>query len=399
MRSRFLIQFQLTLAHPPLNDLRKGIKPEYDNLNNLLSECFRVCELIGKEGSYYLLCLSVRNRDNPREIIQIELYLEVHDKYSIDLVSLFNLLNRQAEEARVLIEGYHGFWVYLPDLSGLLKTTGITFDEIVGGLPLVPKWWLSSIQHAVNYRQEKEKNEKEKKDKEGNGEEWVKLYIKGDAEKAESYLIQEIGRTEKRNKRAKMYNDLGYIRCHRKIRSLDLARKDLETAMDLHFAHLQLTLLNLSYLDIENDSYEKAIEKMEIALLLSLSPIEIDAGYLRLCVPEYKLGFLDRWEQHPANVIEASYINLAYALLRIKKSQEADDMLQEGLELLPNSIRLKHALARFYLYNKKANLAFPIYKELADISSLPDKGIEREIRYFDSFISRRQGKRKKRRGK
>ena len=35
-----------------------------------LFECFDICELIDKSDNYYLLFLSVRNRDNPRELIQ-----------------------------------------------------------------------------------------------------------------------------------------------------------------------------------------------------------------------------------------------------------------------------------------------------------------------------------------
>jgi len=388
-----------------LEDLKKRKKPEYDDANDLISECFAVCELIGKEGEYYLLCLSVRNRDNPRELIQIELYFDIHDKLLIDLPSLFNLLNKQAEEARVLIEGYHGFWVKLPDLSGLLKTTGFTIDKLVENVSLVPKWWLSSIQHAINYRKEKErtenKNEAEQEDRknEDKRDNWVTLYGKGEVEKAETHLSEEIDKTQARNKRARLYNDLGYIRSRQPGGQFDLAGKDLEAALDLHFAHLQLTLLNLSYLDIKNNDHEKAMEKIEAALLLSLSPIEINASYLRLCVPEYKLGFNNNWEQHPANVIEAAYINLAYALLKTQKYEEASSTLKEGLEIMPSSVRIKHALARFYLYRRNAQLAYPIYKELGEVTSLLDEATKREVRYFDSASRRRRKKSTKRKRK
>ncbi len=377
-----------------LEDLKNGKKPKSEDLSELISECFSVCELIDKEGSYYLLCLSVRSRDNPRELIQVELYFDLRDRLSIDLTSLFNLLNQQAEDARVLIEGYSGFWVELPSLAGLLGTAGTTLEEFMEGLPLVGKWRLASVQHAVQSREEGKDSQKEDH-KDADADEpykWVILYGKGDEENAEEYIIQKLGQTEKRNEQARLYNDLGYIRCGNKLKKNDLGRRDLETAIDLHYSDLSVTLLNLSCLDIDEGNYEKGIEKIEAALLLSLSPVQIGAEYLRLRLPEYRLGFGVRWEQHPANVLETSYINLAYALLKSKGYGEAHQALQEGSELFPSSARLKHALARLYLFNKRADLAIPIYRQLSELSSLPDRGIEHEIRYFSRHFSKKSRK-------
>ena len=104
--------------------------------------------------------------------------------------------------------------------------------------------------------------------------------------------------------------------------TLKVAYKDLETALDLHSPFVQLTLLNLGFLDIKNQNYDKAIARIEAALLLSISPRELGAAYLRLCLPEYRLGFRDYWEQRPANVIDASYVNLGYALLKSNRHKE-----------------------------------------------------------------------------
>jgi tetratricopeptide (TPR) repeat protein len=192
-----------------------------------------------------------------------------------------------------------------------------------------------------------------------------------------------------------LYNDLGYIRSGN-VETLNLAYKDLETALDLHSPHVQLTLLNLSFLDLKNGDYEKAIGRIEAALLLSLSPREIGAAYLRLCVPEFKLGFKNVWEQHPANVIEASYVNVAYALLKARRDQEASNTFKEGLELMPSSVYLKHARARFYLYRKDAQSAYSVYEELAECSARLDEAMRREVDYFDKIIKRIKGKSKKR---
>ena len=66
------------------------------------------------------------------------------------------------------------------------------------------------------------------------------------------------------------------------------------------------------------------------------------------------------------------------------------------MEVFPSSVRLKHALARFYLYNKNAQLSDPIYKELYEMPSLPDEGIKHEVQNFYNSIRRSKRKDKKR---
>jgi len=340
------------------------------------------------------LCLSVRNRDNPRELIQVELYFDLREKYSIDLVSLFRLLNQQAEDARVLIEGYYGFWVELPNLEGLLAAVGIAFEDLLEKLPPVLKWRLSSIQHAVRDQEETKDLSKDHRIEDDKDVKWIELYGKGDEEGAEAYLIQKLSQTDERSKRARLYNDLGYIRCGNKLKKTPQGRKDLETAVDLHYSHLPLTLINLAYLDIDEGNCKKAIEKTEEALLLSLSPVETTASYLRLRLPKYHLGFKVRDEQHPANIIEAAYINLAYAVLDCEGYEEALKVIQEGCELFSSSIRLKHAMARLYLHKKRADLAFPIYDEISSLQPI-QKNIAFEIKHFGRQIKRRREKKTK----
>jgi tetratricopeptide (TPR) repeat protein len=271
-------------------------------------------------------------------------------------------------------------------------------------MSLVPKWWLSSIQHAIDSRekdrrQNRDNTENENTNNEDKSRQWVALYGKGDIAKAETLLVEEIGKSPARHYQARIYNDLGYIRSGQSGETVILAYKDLESALDLHPSQLQLTLLNLSYLDIKNENYDRAIERIEAALFLSLSPSEINAAYLRLCVPEYKLGFRNYWEQHPANVIEASYVNLAYALLRIQQNQEAMETLKEGLEIMPASKNLQHALARFYLYNKDARSAYAIYRKFSESTEHLNDALMREVRYFENLgrRSKRKFTKKKRR--
>lgn len=364
-----------------LADLIDGKKPgDKDALETLL-ECFSVCELIGREANFYLVCLSVRNLNKPRELIQVELYFDISQGAIIDLTSLFRLLNEQAVDAKVLIEGYDAFWVKLPDLPGLLNTMGgATIDELMRVLPMVGQWRLASVQHYLRTQEDESRRRQEQERDEEAPYKWITLYGKGDEEAAENYINKKLEETDDRQMRARLYNDRGYIRCGAKLKKFDLARKDLETAIDLHFSSLQLSLSDISILDLDEEDYNAAIRRIEAALFLTLSREEIEASYLRLRLPENHLNFRVKWEQHPANLIEASHINLAYAFLKSKGYQEAYDVLQEGLALIPSSVRLKHALGRLYLFRKRADLAIPIYKELSEMSSLPDEGIALEIR-------------------
>ncbi len=372
-----------------LTEIMDGKKPEEDYVIDMLYECFNVCELIGEAGNFFLVCLSVRNLDKPRELMQVELYFDLENGITVDLISLFKLLNEQAVDARVLIEGYDYYWIEIPDLEGLLNTMGgATLADLKEKLPTVERWRLDSIQHFIRARDEEVKKEREKEEEEEKREEeekdkWVKLYSKGDEEGAEKFINKKLaglGEKEERQKRARLYNDRGYIRYGEKLKKKELARRDLETALDLHYSGLTLSLSDLSIIDIDDGRFKDAVEKIEATLLLTLSREELGVDYLRLRLLENHLGFRVKWEQHPANVIEASYINLAYAVLKVEGYKKACNVINEGLELMPSSVRLKHGMARIHLFNKRADLAYPIYGELAGMEKLPDEGISVEIR-------------------
>jgi len=372
-----------------LAEIMEGKKPANKYEIEILSECFDVCELISKDGEFFLVCLTLRNLEQPRELIQVELYFDLEHEITMDLGSLFGILNQQSEDARVLIEGYDYYWIKLPNLEGLLNAMGgATLKDLKGKLPMVERWRLDSIQHYIDatneeLKREKEKEEEEEKTEEEERKSWVDLYGKGGEEEAEDLInkkLEGLGEKGERQKRAKLFNDRGYIRYGDKSKKRELARRDLETALDLHYSSLTLTLSDLSIIDIDENNFKNAIEKIEATLLLTLNREALRVDYLRLRLPENHLGFRVKWEQHPANVIEASYINLAYALLKLEGYHKALDVINEGLELMPSSTRLNHAMARTHLFNKRADLTYPIYRELAEMEKLPDAGISVELR-------------------
>jgi len=380
-----------------LGNILNGERPKEEETLYAFSECADICQLVGKAGTYYLLCLSVRNLENPRELMQVELYFDSRELRTVDLVSLVNVINQQTYDAKVLLEGYDGFLVDLPDLEGLLEAIGAPgLEELSGMLGLVGRWQLAAVQHLVQSKRIEERKELGRTQEEDidRKAEWIDLYAKGDEREAEECINKKLMETQQRTLQAKLYNDRGYIRYGAKIHDGNLARKDLETALDLHYFHLPLTLLNLSCIDMDEEKYEPAIAKIEDALMLITARVELAASYLRLRLPENHLGFRVKWEQHPANLLEASYINLAYAVLKSKGYQEALGVLQEGLQLLPSSVPLKHTLARLYLHRKRADLASPIYIEISESPTL-DEGIKAEIRQLSRGLASFRRKRHK----
>ena len=74
-------------------------------------------------------------------------------------------------------------------------------------------------------------------------------------------------------------------------------------------------------------------------------------------VLSYSFSTVGRFEQHPANILEASYINLAFALLNSERQNQAMDVINGGLEILPLSYRLMHAKARLLLFKRQVKIS------------------------------------------
>ena len=363
---------------------------------NVINEWFRTCELVRNPGPHYLLCLSVRNLDNPRETMGIEVYFDSPEEPLIVLNPMLSSLRQHADDSRIVIEGWDYFAVDLPSVSGLLEMIGAPrLEELMAHVGPLVRWWIASVQHHVG--SEGSDNETEPDLDAANDEDpsnWVKLYGNRKFVEAEDALILKLQNENERQGRARLFNDLGYIRYE--LQKKAEARRDLEQALDLHFFHLPLTLANLGVACLDDGDYEEAINYFRDAIFLTLTPEDISAAYLRLRLPSGPLARRSNWEQHPANVLEASYINLSYALLRSGSVQDATQVLQEGLELIPSSVRLKHACARLHVSQSRVDLAEPIYRELAQQPTL-DPTLANEVRtILRSSPRHRPGRRKNR---
>lgn len=362
---------------------------DFDQFNNIISDCFQICRLLKESGNYYVLIVAIRNLENPRELTHIELYFSsAEEQGPIELTSLFKIMGDHAKNARVSLESYGGFITAIPDLKQLLKvTTGKDLQELTSQLDILNKWKLFSVQRLIEHPNGEEGVEtKEATDEQLNAE-WIKVYGKNGADEAIKLLSDLLKKTQKRTNRAWLMNDLGYIESGLSPDKRPIARRHLESALSLHYSNLPITLLNLSVVDIDDGLFDKAIEKIENALMLTLNISQINASYLRLRLPENHLNFKVKWEQYPANVLEASYINLVYATLKLNGIKDAEKILNEGTELIPSSLRLKHARARLWLFQKKAAPAVAIYSELAKHVELPE-GIQPELSVFSRRIRR-----------
>jgi len=356
-----------------------------------LTECFDVCELIGTPGQYYLLVLAVRNLENPRESILAEVYLKGTDPITFPLT----LMREQAEAATILVEEFDAWCVSIPSLEDLVKaSSGRELQELMDKLGPVEAWMLKSIRRLVA-----EPHGSSAKDKRATGDSpdedgtWIKLYQKGDKIAAIEAITRKLAEIGKRPAQARLHNDRGYIRYGVK-EQIDLAKRDLQRAIDLHHQSLALTLLNLAIIAIDASDFEAGIEHINDALLLTLGRESLSASYLRLRLLPGNLWMArqERWEQHPANVLEAAYVNLGYAVAQTKGYEAAQEVFQEGRELIPSSARLTHALARLHLWRRRADLADPFYKQLGE-TEISDHELRREVETY-RHAGRRGGHKK-----
>ena len=378
-----------------LNDLLGGTPVHLGEKQNVVYEWFRTCELVSRPGSHHLLCLSVRNLQNPRETMGIELYFDSAEIPLIIPTSTLTALRGRADDSRILIEGWDNFAVRLPSLNGLLEAIGgPRIEEIMSQVGTLERWRIASVQHHVGSSDGPEDGMTPVPDNGDDDEvgKWIKLYGDGNFVDAEDCLTRNLMNENDRRKSARLYNDLGYIRYG--MQKKDAAKRDLQRALDLHFNHLPLTLSNLGVADLDDGNYEDAINHIRDAMFLTLSAEDVSAGYLRLRLPTGGQARKDQWEQHPANVLEASYINLGFAWLQTGSPQEANEVLQEGLALMPSSVRLQHAFARLQLSLNRFDLAEPIYRNIAQ-QPISDPTLANEINMVLRSAPRRRLSRRK----
>ena len=378
-----------------LDDLLGGDPASLGENQNVLNELFRTCELVSRPGSHHLLCLSVRNLENPRETMGIELYFDSAEVPLVVPMSTLSELRQRANDSRLLVEGWDNFTVELPTLDGLLEAIGAPrLEELMEQVGTLARWRFSSVQRHVGSDDRVRGTTPPEPDtvNEEEPSEWIKLYENGELEDAEDCASRILLSETERRKRARLYNDRGYIRVGMQKR--DEAQRDLQGALDLHFFQLPLTLSNLGVVELDDGNYEKAVNHIRDAIFLTLSAEDVSAGYLRLRLPTGVLATRGHWEQHPANVLEASYVNLSFALLQSGTAQEASDVLQEGLALMPSSVRLKHAVARLQLSQRRVDLAEPIYRDIAK-QPITDSDLANEV----TMVLRTSPRQRSRRGR
>ena len=362
-----------------LQDLLGGTPVNLEQKLSVLYEWFSTCELVRRPGLHHLLCLTVRNLENPRETMGIELYFDSAEIPLIIEASTLKALRQHAEDARILVDGWDNLTVNLPSLNGLLEAIGgPRLEEYLEQVGTLERWRIASVQHHVGSADEDQeaKTSEPDTDNEEEANDWIKLYEDDKLSDAEGRISQLLSTENKRHRSARLYNDRGYIRYG--LQKNEEAKRDLQRALDLHCYHLPLTLSNLAVVELDEGNIEEAISYIREAIFLTLSAEDVSAGYLRLRFPTGPRATRGHWEQHPANVLEASYVNLSFALLQSGSSQEASEVLEEGLALMPSSVRLRHAFARLHLSLQRVDLAEPFYREIAG-QPISDSALSREI--------------------
>ncbi|MGH7380395.1 MAG: tetratricopeptide repeat protein, partial [Candidatus Methylomirabilales bacterium] len=379
VRHRFSV-LTAALSRQPINVMADKIA---------LMESFELCQLVAKRSPCCLLVISLRNLENPSESLLIEIYFEADQILAFPLA----VLTEQAEAAKILVEDFDAWLVTLPTLEELVETTsGHTLDEIMAQADTFERWVIRSIRKHVK---ESAPPSPEDKKEDENGEalgKWVELYQQGQPEAAVDALTRRLALNPERPIAARCYNDRGYIRYGLKNAS-EAAKRDLEHALDLHHKSLALTLLNLAVIAIDSGDFARAVEWIEDALLITHGRETIGASFLRLRLLPARLpvGKRERFEQHPANAIEAGYVNLAYAVAREGGYDAAKDLLAEGLEVIPSSVYLRHALARLHLWQQRADLADALYDDMAN-RPIPSKELAHEI---EAYMKIPRGRRKR----
>ena len=376
-----------------LEDLQAGNSFDFRENLHFFTKWFSTCELVSKPGPYYLVYFFARNLQNPRETVGIEIYFDLAEEPLVITDTALISLRQRAEDCKILVDSWKHFPVKLPGINGLLEAVGgPRIEELMTQMSTLARWHLASIQHLVaiddGAESDDESSSAEEKDSFG---EWVNLYADGKPNEAEEHLNQRLSSETDRRRNGRLYNDRGYIRYG--LGKSEEAIQDLQRAFDFHYVNLPLTLSNLSVAYLDNGDFEKAIEYIRDAMFLTLSAEDVSAANLRLRLPVWSRARKSDWEQYPANVLEASYVNLSFALLQSGFQDEAAQALEEGMDLMPSSLHLKHALARMYLSMGRYDLAEPIYRGISG-QPIPDRNLAREASAVLRSAPRRRSNRR-----
>ena len=133
-----------------LDELIQGTPIHLAGKQNVINEWLTTCELVRRPGQHHLLCLSVRNLENPRETMRIELYFDSAEVPLIIPITTLNSLRQRADDSRMLIEGWDNFNVTLPSLDGLLEAIGAPrLEEVMAQVGTLERWRLAAIQHHI----------------------------------------------------------------------------------------------------------------------------------------------------------------------------------------------------------------------------------------------------------
>ena len=266
-----------------LDELFQGDAAHLAGEHKVLNEWFRTCELVRRPGLHHLLCLSVRNLENPRETMGIELYFDSAEVPLIIPFTTLNSLRQRADDSKMLIEGWDNFSVTLPSLDGLLEAIGAPhLEEVMAQVSTLERWRLAAVQHHIGRRNGLQDGATADPDSANQEEqdEWLKLYENGNLSAAVDSLGLSISNENERHKIARLYNDRGYIRYG--LQKKDESKRDLQRALDLHFYHISITLSNLSVAEMDNGNYEDAINHIRDAMFLTLSAEDVSAGVLKV---------------------------------------------------------------------------------------------------------------------
>jgi tetratricopeptide (TPR) repeat protein len=363
-----------------LSDLMEKGSTTIPGRERSLAACYTICQMIGHPGLYCVLVIAVRNLDDPREAILAEVYFEGGDVIELP----YNLIGEQAEAARVRLEAFDAWAVFIPSFEALVRvSTGREFEDILGKLGVVEQWMFRAVRRLVLRTDEERGTQGDAAPASGN-KDYIELYRLGEMGTAIDTINEQLRRVKKRVDEARLYNDRGYIRYGLSDESeRELAIQDSRSALELHHRSLGITLLNLAVAAIDARDLDAAVGLINNALLITLGRETLGASFLRLRLLPGNLLMTrrEKWEQHPANVLEAAYVNLAYAVALKNGYAAAEEVLAEGRELLPTSVRLAHALARLHLWRQRAVQADPLYAELVSVET-GDAELNREVALY-----------------